>query len=100
FTAQSSVSGGTLRFYISGRLDTISAPKLLDMFRERQKDNKFQAVEINMRDLDYVSSAGLRVLLIMFKEIPSGGLKMLKIKPAVQEILQTTGFDSLLQAEA
>ena len=100
FTAQSSVSGGTLRFYISGRLDTISAPKLLDMFRERQKDNKFQAVEINMRDLDYVSSAGLRVLLIMFKEIPSGGFKMLNIKPAVQEILQTTGFDSLLQAEA
>ena len=100
FTAQSSMSGGTLRFYISGRLDTISAPKLLDMFRERQKDNKFQAVEINMRDLDYVSSAGLRVLLIMFKEIPSGGFKMLNIKPAVQEILQTTGFDSLLQAEA
>ncbi|MBQ4401009.1 MAG: STAS domain-containing protein, partial [Synergistaceae bacterium] len=100
FTAQSTMSGGTLSFHISGRLDTISAPKLLDMFRERQKENNFQAVEINMSDLDYISSAGLRVLMIMFKALPPGGFRMFSIKPTVQEILQTTGFDSLLRNEA
>ena len=94
FTLKSGISGKTLNFTLSGRLDTISAPELLDTFRS---NHDIQNVELDMQNLDYISSAGLRVLLIMYKALPSGGFKMRNIKPAVQEILETTGFESILQ---
>ena len=94
FTLKFNVSGGTMKFTLSGRLDTISAPELLDTFRSK---HDIQSVELDMHDLDYISSAGLRVLLIIYKALPAGGFKMQNIKPAVQEILETTGFESILQ---
>ena len=96
FTLKSSINGTTLSFNLSGRLDTISAPELLDIFRN---SHDIKSVELNMQDLDYISSAGLRVLLIMYKALPSGGFKMFNIKPAVQEILETTGFASIFDNE-
>ena len=94
FTLKYGISGGTLNFTLSGRLDTISAPELLDVFRS---SHDIQSVELNMQDLDYISSAGLRVLLIMYKTMPAGGFKIRNIKPAVQDILDTTGFDSIFR---
>ena len=94
FRLESKLNGSTLIFNLSGRLDTISAPELLDTFRNT---HDVKSVEIDMKDLDYISSAGLRVLLIMYKTLPSGGFKMFNIKPAVQEILETTGFDSVFE---
>lgn len=96
FTLKSSINGTTLSFNLSGRLDTISAPELLDIFRN---SHDIKSIELNMQDLDYISSAGLRVLLIMYKALPSGGFKMFNIKPAVQEILETTGFASIFDNE-
>lgn len=96
FTLKSSINGTTLSFNLSGRLDTISAPELLDIFRN---SHDIKSVELNMQDLDYISSAELRVLLIMYKALPSGGFKMFNIKPAVQEILETTGFASIFDNE-
>ena len=92
FRLESKLNGSTLSFNLSGRLDTISAPELLDTFRNT---HDVKSVEIDMKDLDYISSAGLRVLLIMYKALPADGFKMFNIKPAVQEILETTGFDSV-----
>ncbi|MBR0070696.1 MAG: STAS domain-containing protein [Synergistaceae bacterium] len=94
FSLRYGIIGGTLKFTLSGRLDTISAPELLDTFRSK---HDIQNVELDMHDLDYISSAGLRVLLIIYKALPAGGFKMQNIKPAVQEILETTGFDSILR---
>lgn len=94
FALKYDISGGTLKFTLSGRLDTISAPELLDVFRN---SNDIQSVEINMQDLDYISSAGLRVLLIIYKALPAGGFKMQNIKSAIQDILNTTGFASIFQ---
>lgn len=94
FSLRYGIIGGTLKFTLSGRLDTISAPELLDTFRSK---HDIQNVELDMQDLDYISSAGLRVLLIIYKALPAGGFKMRNIKPAVQDILETTGFESILQ---
>jgi anti-anti-sigma factor len=46
--------------------------------------------------LDYISSAGLRVLLIMQKQ---HGVKLVAVNSVVMEILETTGFDSILEVE-
>ncbi len=92
FILNSEINGSTLSLNLSGRLDTISAPELLETFRG---SGDIKSVELNMKDLDYISSAGLRVLMIIYKALPSGGLKISNIKPAVQEILETTGFASI-----
>lgn len=94
FSLRYAIISGTLKFTLSGRLDTISAPELLDTFRSK---HDIQNVELDMHDLDYISSAGLRVLLIIYKALPAGGFKMRNIKPAVQDILDTTGFASIFQ---
>ena len=99
FIEESDIKGTTLRLKISGRLDTISAPELLEKFRLIKSGNEIKSVEVDMGELDYISSAGLRVLMIMFKELPEGGFRMINIKPSVKEILDTTGFDSLLNVQ-
>ncbi len=50
---------------------------------------------VNAKDLDYISSAGLRVMLMMYKAL-NGNLKMEQADPAVKEILAMTGFEEFL----
>ena len=53
-------------------------------------------VRVDCHALDYISSAGLRVLLIMQKQ---HGVKLAGVNSTVTEILETTGFDSILEME-
>ena len=48
--------------------------------------------------LDYISSAGLRILLIMQKQC-GRGVTVMNINETVKEILEQTGFDSILNVE-
>ena len=55
---------------------------------------------MDMKELEYISSAGLRVLMILQKEKPKEGeLSLCRLKPAVREIFETTGFDQLFLLE-
>lgn len=60
------------------------------------------AVTIDLSELDYVSSAGLRVLLVTAKATKArGGVVSLKSpKPAILEVLRISGFDKILQVQA
>ena len=50
-----------------------------------------------MKNLDYISSAGLRVLLIMIKERPDKGkVTVYNLRPDVQAVFEASGFDQLL----
>jgi anti-anti-sigma factor len=76
-------------------MDTITAPELLQRFQEIP--GKATAIEINVENMAYVSSAGLRVLLMMYKSIEDKTrFKMSGVSEAVREILETTGFDQFL----
>ena len=55
-------------------------------------------VIIDCEGLEYISSAGLRVLLIMSNEC-SGNLTAINIKKGVMEIIEQTGFDSVLNLD-
>lgn len=83
---------------LAGRLDTVTAPELeaelkasLDGVRE---------LAIDLAELEYVSSAGLRVLLsaqkIMNKQ---GEMKVLHVSDTVMEIFEVTGFSDILTIE-
>lgn len=94
-----SMNDGTLAFAFSGRLDTITAPSLLANFEKAQAEHPAEAVTVDCSRLDYISSAGLRVLLIMHKAC-EGGVTLRGANEVVTEILDQTGFDSILNIEA
>jgi len=76
-------------------MDTITAPELLKKFQEMPE--KADAIEVDVKDMAYVSSAGLRVLLMMYKSlIDKSQFKLLNVSDEVKEILETTGFDQFL----
>ena len=95
FDMQASVTGNTLSLSLKGRVDTLTAPNLLALYERVKAEHELSAVAIDCSDLEYISSAGLRVLLIMQKSCPSG-VKLSGINQVVREILEQTGFDSVL----
>ena len=95
FGIRASMLGSTLSLTLSGRLDTITAPNLLSFFEKAQAERPADAVTVDCSRLDYISSAGLRVLLIMHKAC-AGGVTLCSANEVVTEILSQTGFDSIL----
>jgi anti-anti-sigma factor len=96
FDASAALKDGTMTLNLKGRLDTMTAPSLL-AFYEQNKDS-LQGVVVDCAELDYISSAGLRVLLIMQKGCAEG-VRLRNVNALVTEILGQTGFDSVLAVE-
>jgi anti-sigma B factor antagonist len=74
-----------------GRVDTVTAPELeaaivLDGVEE---------LVFDLAQVDYVSSAGLRVLLSAQKKMAGKSMKIVNSKPAVKEIFDVTGFSDI-----
>ena len=93
FHVDSSIQAGTLSLALAGRLDTITAPSLLSFFEKINAEQAIEAVDVDCRRLDYISSAGLRVLLIMHKACKDG-VSLHGENEVVAEIIEQTGFDS------
>ena len=82
---------------LTGRLDSVTsveAEKVLDDLTER-----FDTLILNMKDLDYISSAGLRILKRTFMAMrrKEGSLKLKNVNKMVMEVFEVTGFAGLLQ---
>ena len=85
---------GKLKVAISGRLDTTTAPEL-----EKELDfTGITSVEFDLADLEYVSSAGLRVILMVQKNV-KGNFVLKNVKPEIMEIFEITGFADILTIE-
>ena len=84
---------------LSGRLDTTTAPKLQETLLSVINDTKH--VELDFAKLEYVSSAGLRVLLMGEKTAKSKGSRqtLVNISPDIMEVFEITGFSSVLHFE-
>lgn len=94
FKAETKFSRDTLYINLSGRLDTITAPSLLAIYRETADKKSISHIIIDMKNLDYISSAGLRVLMIMEKELEKNNqLIFTNMNEIVREIIETAGFD-------
>ena len=92
------VEGTTLNVALEGRLDTTTAPKLEAELKESL--NGMKEVVLDFAKLEYISSAGLRVLLsaqkIMNKQ---GSMKLVHVNDTIQEIFEVTGFIDILTIE-
>ena len=87
-----------LTIALEGRLDTMTAPELEKTFRESL--DGVDTLTIDLSKLDYVSSAGLRVLLSAHKQMSQkGGMIVTHLNEIVQEVFNVTGFSDILTIE-
>lgn len=86
--------GAELR--LEGRLDSSSAPDAQTSMTA--VCDEYRSVVLNLAALDYISSAGLRVLLSLQKKMNASGgkLTITSVNPSVQEIFEMTGFSGIL----
>lgn len=87
-------SGGALEMTVSGRIDTISAPAILKVFDECGEG--VSSVKVKAKDLEYISSAGLRAMMIMVKKLGEGNVTVEGASDEVKEIFTVTGFDGII----
>lgn len=81
---------------VSGRLDAAQAQKAQDFLDRVPGD-----CAVDMADLEYISSAGLGVLLKTHKRLmaTSGGLRLVNVNSHINDIFRYSGFDKLFEIE-
>ena len=84
---------------ITGRLDTTTAPNLEAVINEISEDTK--ELVFDMSELEYISSAGIRVLLGAYKKMKAnqGVMRIEKVNDIVSEVFEMTGLTQLLGQE-
>ena len=91
-------NGSALEIALEGRLDTMTAPEL-----EAELNNSLQNADslvLDFSKLEYISSAGLRVLLSAHKSMSNkGGMKVTNVNEIVREVFEVTGFADILTIE-
>lgn len=97
-TIKADKNGSALFLAIEGRLDTTTAPSLE---AELSKYQDCDEVNFDFSKLDYISSAGLRVLLSEQKQMNAkkGKMTLKNVNDTVMEVLQITGFVDILTIE-
>lgn len=83
---------------VTGRLDTITAPALDKTINENL--DEIRNLILDFKSLEYISSAGLRVLLSAQKKLQSvGTMKLKNVCETVMEVFEITGFADILTIE-
>lgn len=90
---------GTVELKLEGRLDTVTAPDL-EKTLEECKDGMTQ-LTLDFAGLEYVSSAGLRVILSAQKlmNAKNGSMKIVNVNGSIMEVFEITGFSDILTIE-
>ncbi len=95
---EKSMNGADLQIALEGRLDTTTAPELEQALKASLDDAN--TLTMDFEKLDYISSAGLRVLLSAHKIMSKkGGMKIVKVNEIVDEVFEVTGFKDILDIE-
>ncbi len=90
--------GNSLIVSISGKIDTASAPTLEQELKNSIKD--CSELTFDFTEVEYISSAGLRVLLSAQKTMNrQGSMKLTNVKKNVMGIFEVTGFTNILNIE-
>ena len=92
------IENGKAVFALEGRLDTNTSPDLEKELRETLPG--IETLELDFENLDYISSAGLRVLLSAQKIMNrQGEMKVTHVNETITEIFEVTGFTDILTIE-
>ena len=95
---EKNLNGTELTVTISGRLDTTTAPQLEEEFK--QNLTGVEKLVLDFADLEYLSSAGLRILLAAQKTMNKQGEMIIRnVNETINEIFEVTGFIDILTVE-
>ena len=84
---------------LEGRLDTTTSPQL-EAFADELYSKGVKDIAIDMAACDFVSSAGLRVIVAMQKRATAGGTLVFRnVVPDVMDVFEMTGFSKILTFE-
>ncbi len=92
------VDGTALTIMLTGRLDTTTAPELEEVINS--SISGVESLKFDVSNMEYISSAGLRILLSAQKVMnKQGEMKVLHPSDDVKEIFEVTGFSDILSIE-
>ena len=95
---QKSIQAGSAVFALEGRLDTVTAPELEKELKETLEG--LSELTLDCEKLEYISSAGLRVLLSAQKQMArQGSMKLVHVGEIIMEVFEVTGFTDILTIE-
>ncbi len=88
-------NGTNLTVHLSGELNTLTAPELSALLT--QELGGVTALTLDFKECDYVSSAGLRVLLAAFKQMKAmkGSMNLANVGENFKDVLENTGLDAV-----
>ena len=96
FNVEADYDHGELTLRLFGRVDSINAPTILAFWEKFSHERKVRSVRIDCAKLVFISSAGLRVVLIMDKASPEG-VRILNANDAVKKTFIQAGIESLIE---
>ena len=92
-------SGGVLTVSVTGKIDSANADAVENEINELRK-NEHVALVIDFENLEYISSAGLRVILKAQKSMNTkGSMKLTGVNDSIMEVFDITGFLDILTIE-
>ncbi|MBQ7247099.1 MAG: phosphotransferase [Lachnospiraceae bacterium] len=94
---ESRITDGTLTISMIGRVDSTNAAAFSAEAEQIISGGGFDSLILDAEKLDYISSAGLRVVLSLRKKFPT--LRIIGVNPDVYEIFEMTGFTEMIQIE-
>ena len=95
---EKTMDGSKLTMVLEGRLDTTTAPQLENELKDAL--DKADTLLLDFSKLEYISSAGLRVLLSTQKVMTyKGGMTIRHVNDVIMEIFEVTGFIDILNIE-
>ena len=94
------VSNKNVIITLKGRLDTMTSQQLVGEINDIDYDET-ETVILNFKELEYISSSGLRVVLSLYKNLKSNGgsLKIVNVNNIIMELFSMTGMSDYLDIE-
>ena len=91
-------NGNRIGVYPEGRIDTVTAPQFAAEMEQALADA--EELKLDFSELSYISSSGLRVVLMAAKTMArQGSMCIVNVSEEVYEILETTGFTGICDVE-
>lgn len=98
-TIEKKMNGTALEIALEGRLDTMTSPELEAELKQSMPGA--ESLTLDFSKLEYISSAGLRVLLSAHKVMSAkGGMKVTHVNEVISEVFEVTGFADILTIES
>lgn len=98
---QISTEGSTIAFHFSGEIDATNYEEIQEQIFAKLEESSFQAIEIRMRNVTYISSAGLRMFSTVKKKTQELGLelKLVGVRSDILKLFKITGYAGAFHME-